>query len=189
MLLTQYLVCGSYVPSAGLLGNYVGGLAGGSALKALQARDYTSDTNSGEEYAYEHYDGEHEDHGKNLDDEQFTGKHDLTEEVHDTKDHSDFSSEHEAEAEHHQESDYHQHESDHHESDHHQHESEPEYNHHDEHIPEHHYAHDDEKTSSYEPNESKMLHHPALDFDSSEFIKKIYHGKGGFSYSTLYDNP
>lgn len=169
VLLTQYLVCGSFVPSAGLLGNYVGGLSGGAALKALQARDYTSDTDSGEEYAYEqHYDHEqeHEYPEKHLDDEHFTGKHELTEDIHDTKDHSDFSHE-----EH--EPDYH-HETEHHED----HES----------IPEHHYAHDDEKSADYEPNESKMFHHPALDFDSSEFVKKIYHGKGGFSYSTLYDN-
>lgn len=172
VLLTQYLVCGSFVPSAGLLGNYVGGLAGGSALKDLQARDFTSDTHSGEEYAYEHYDGGHE-HEAHLDDEHFDGKHDLTEDIHDTKDHSDFSSEHEAESPHH-------------------HESESEYNHHDHvlpDIPEHNYGHDDEKAADYEPNESKMFHHPALDFDSSEFVKKIYHGKGGYSYSTLYDNP
>lgn len=175
VLLTQYLVCGSFVPSAGLLGNYVGGLSGGSALEHLQARDFSSDTSSGEEYAYE---GGHEYPEKHLDDEQFDGKHDLTEEIHDTKDHSDFSSEHEHEAEH----------ENHHESaaEPHHHESEAEYNHHDDIIPEQHYAHDDEKSSDYEPNESKMFHHPALDFDSSEFVKKIYHGKGGFSYSTLY---
>lgn len=170
MLLTQYLVCGSFVPSAGLLGNYVGGIAGGSALKDLQARDFTSDIHSGEDYAYEHYDGGHE-HEKHFDDEQFEGKHDITEEIHDNKDHSDFPSEHEAESE-----------------EHHQHESEAEYNHHEE-IPEHHYSHEDEKGSDYEPNESRMFHHPALDFDSSEFVKKIYHGKGGFSYSTLYQSP
>lgn len=178
-LLAQCLVCGSFVPSAGLLGNYVGGLVGGSALKDLQARHFSSEIVSGEEkYVNEHYesDGSHEGE-KHLDDEHFDGKHDLTEEIHDSKDHSDISSEHEFEA-----------------PESHQFESQDEDSHHFDgelpDIPEHHLSHDDddEKPSDYEPNESKMLYHPALDFDSSESVKKIYHGKGGYSYSTLYEN-
>lgn len=162
--MTQYfiLICGSYIPSAGLLGNYAGGLLGASAIKQLQTRDY-SDNHSGEEYAYEHEEG-HEGQGGHLDDEQFTGKHELTEDIQDNKDHSDFFVEHKAESE---ESFHGDHLPD---------------------IPESHYDHEDEKDSDYEPNESKMFHHPALDFNSEEYVKKIYHGKGGYSYSTLYEN-
>lgn len=190
MLLAQYLVCGSFVPSAGLLGNYVGGLSGGSALKDLLARDFSSEISSGEEYVHQHYGGSISDEGeKNLDDETFEGKHDLSEDIHDIKDHSDFSLEHE-----------HQHEDEHQNSpESHQPESEYEDSHLESivpDIPEHHFSHDheehqdhdDDKSSNYEPNESKMLNHPALDFDSSESVKKIYHGKGGYSYSTLYEN-